>query len=141
MRGDDLPPTAALQPRVSPNLAHLCVRLGLVFADSMFAAVDNGKTVSEETHFSLIKFAIMGDVCAFLVLVHQPSTVSNFEGVEVARNPRHFSKAAQSVPTKIKARDATMSLLRVFMLTAFASDDLFRLNLRAPFSGAWAHYP
>jgi hypothetical protein len=34
----------------------------------MFAAVDNGNTVSEETHFSHIKFAIMGDVCAFLVL-------------------------------------------------------------------------
>ena len=34
----------------------------------MFAAVDNGKTVSEETHFSLIKSAIMSGACAFLVL-------------------------------------------------------------------------
>ena len=68
MRGYDLPHTAAFQPRVGPNLANLCVRLGLVFAYIMFAAVDNGNTVSEETHFSLIKFAIMGDVCAFLVL-------------------------------------------------------------------------
>src|SRR5258708_13720006 len=68
VRGDDLAGSAALQPRVSPNLAHLCVRLGLVFADSMFAAVDNGKTVSEETHFSLIKSAIMSGACAFLVL-------------------------------------------------------------------------
>ena len=32
------------------------------------------------------------------------ATVSNVEGVEVARNPRHFSKPAQSVPTNIKAR-------------------------------------
>ena len=68
VRGDDLPRIASLQPRVSPNLAHLCVRLGLVFAHSMFAAVDNGKTVSEETHFSLIKSAIVSRACGFLIL-------------------------------------------------------------------------
>ena len=66
MRGDDLPRTAALQPRIGPNLAHLCVRLGFVFADGMFAAIDNSNTVSEETHFSFIKTAIMSGAGAFL---------------------------------------------------------------------------
>ena len=68
MRGDDLPRIAALQPRVGPDLADLCVRPGLVFAHRVFAAIDNGKTVSEETHFSIIKFAIISCAWTFLVL-------------------------------------------------------------------------
>src|SRR5690349_9975722 len=44
VRGDDLPCTAAFQPRIRPNLAHLCARLGLVFADSMFPAIDHRET-------------------------------------------------------------------------------------------------
>src|ERR1017187_1891694 len=68
VRGDDLPRTAAFQPRIGPNLAHLCARLGLVFAESMFAAIDNGDTVSEKMHFGLIEPAIMRGACALLVL-------------------------------------------------------------------------
>ena len=48
-----------LQPRIGPNLAHLSVRLGLVFADSVFAAIDDGNTISEEIHFGLVESAIM----------------------------------------------------------------------------------
>lgn len=36
MRSDDLPGTTALQPRIGPDLAHICVCLGPVFADGMF---------------------------------------------------------------------------------------------------------
>src|SRR5436190_19783711 len=67
VRGDDLPRTAAFQPRIGPNLAHLCARLGLVFAESMFAAIHNGDTVSEEMHFGLIEPAIMRSACVLLV--------------------------------------------------------------------------
>src|ERR1700683_779318 len=67
VRGDDLPRTAAFQPGVGPDLAHLCAWLGLVFAESMFAAIDNADTVSEEMHFGLVETAIMRGACAFLV--------------------------------------------------------------------------
>jgi len=68
VRGDDLPRSAPFQPRIGPNLAHLCARLGLVFAESMFTAIDNGDTVSEEMHFGLIEPTIMRGACALLVL-------------------------------------------------------------------------
>jgi hypothetical protein len=45
VRRDDLPCSAALQPCIGPNLTYLCVGLGLVFADGMFAAIDEGEVV------------------------------------------------------------------------------------------------
>src|SRR6185437_11421642 len=68
MRGDDLPLTATVQPRIGPNLTNLCAWLGLVFADSMFAAIDQGEIVSEEMYFGLIESAIMSGACPLLVL-------------------------------------------------------------------------
>ena len=68
MRGDDLPLAATLQPRITPNLANLRAWLGLVFADSVFAAIDDGEIVSEEMYFGLIKSAIMSGACTLLVL-------------------------------------------------------------------------
>jgi hypothetical protein len=54
-----MPGTAVFQPRIGPNLAHLCARLGLVFAESILATIENGDTFSEKTHFGLIEPAIM----------------------------------------------------------------------------------
>ena len=67
LRGDDLSRTVALQRRVGPHLAHLCARLGLVFADCMFAAINDGDAVSEEMHLGLIEPAAMRAVCAPLI--------------------------------------------------------------------------
>ena len=50
------------------DLAHLGVRLGLFFTDGMFAAIDNGNAISDETHFRFIQSAIMSGAWAFLVL-------------------------------------------------------------------------
>jgi hypothetical protein len=50
------------------------------------------------------------------------ATVSNVEGVDVARNPHHFSKPAQSVATKSDTRDAMINFAdfrfdRLFFVT------------------------
>ena len=53
--GDDLPLAVALQPGVGPDLALLQVGMGLVSADVVFAAVDDGQVFAEEAHLGIVE--------------------------------------------------------------------------------------
>src|SRR5450755_2263893 len=67
LRGSDLPFAIALQPGIGPHLALLGVRMHLVFADSVLAAVNDGYIFAEEAHLGIVDGAAARRVRALFI--------------------------------------------------------------------------
>ena len=48
LRSHNLPPAAALQPRIGPHLAYLRLRMRFVFPDGVLAAINNGHVLAPQ---------------------------------------------------------------------------------------------
>ena len=73
LRGRDLPLPIALQPGISPDLAHLRVGMRFVFADGVLAAVNDGHIFArrgregEEAHPGIVEGAAVRRVWSFFI--------------------------------------------------------------------------
>ena len=67
LRGSALPLTVALQPGIGPDLALLRVRLRLVFADGVFAAINDCHVFAEKSHPGIVDCTTMRRVRPFFI--------------------------------------------------------------------------
>ena len=67
LRGNDLPLAIALQPGIGPDLALLRLRMGFVFTEGVFAAVNDGHSFAEKAHLGTVEGAAVRPVWAFFI--------------------------------------------------------------------------